>query len=78
MAIKTTTKQTDKINFEQLYEKCYKIYEEDGQDAVIDYCNSIGYTNYGRCNPCDSLNPVGVDKYITCLVCGHSTHHDNA
>jgi len=63
---------------EKLYEKCVKIYEQDGQDAVIAYCTKIGHKTWGRCEPCDyDESPIMDDNFMTCLVCGHSTYHDN-
>jgi len=62
---------------EKLYEKCVKIYEEDGQDAVIAYCIKIGHKTWGKCEPCECNSPIMDDNFMTCLVCGHSTYHDN-
>ena len=63
---------------EKLYEKCVKIYEQDGQDAVIAYCTKIDHKTWGRCEPCDyDESPIMDDNFMTCLVCGHSTYHDN-
>lgn len=62
---------------EKLYEKCVQIYEADGQSAVIDYCREINHPTWGRCQPCDyDESPLMDDMYKTCLVCGHSTYHD--
>ena len=38
---------------EKLYKKCMKIYEADGQHAVIEYCNKIEHKTWGKCKPCD-------------------------
>lgn len=46
---------------------CEKIYEKDGMDGVIDYCNSIDHQNWAFCTQCESLNPVFEGH---CLACG--------
>lgn len=62
---------------EKLYKKCVSIYEADGQHAVIEYCMKIGHKKWGKCKPCESdHSPIMDDNFMTCLVCGHSTYHD--
>ena len=64
---------------EKLYAKCVSIYEEsrDGQSAVIAYCEKIGHKTWGKCEPCEyDHSPIMNDNFMTCLVCGHSTYHD--
>ena len=73
-----TNKESNMTHDEKLYEKCVKIYEQDGQDAVIAYCTKIDHKTWGRCEPCDyDESPIMDDNFMTCLVCGHSTYHDN-
>lgn len=62
---------------EKLYKKCVSLYESDGKEAVIAYCDKIKHNKWGKCKPCDEDNsPIMDDMYMTCLVCGHSTCHD--
>ena len=62
---------------EKLYKKCVKIYEQDGQDAVIAHCIKIGHKTWGKCEPCECNSPIMDDNFMTCLVCGESTYHNN-
>lgn len=62
---------------EKLHDKCVKICDAEGKDAVIAYCKKIEHKTWGRCNPCECNNsPMMDDNFMTCLVCGHSTYHD--
>lgn len=53
-------------------EKCQELYEQGGQQAVIDYATERqGYDErieWAHCSPCETETPH-YDS--TCLVCGH-------
>ena len=51
------------------YEKAYKIYTKDGQDAVLKAVSKgeLEYDSYKYCTPCEWTSPIWRNA---CLVCG--------
>ena len=61
------------INLERssaLYETALRLYEADGQSAVIEWGKRIGLP-FSRCDPCEADTPVIDDgDESCCAVCG--------
>jgi hypothetical protein len=52
-----------------LSDVCQRIYERQGQQAVLDACTGVGGIDWKFCDPCEVASPMDPDD-DTCLVCG--------
>jgi hypothetical protein len=52
----------------KLANKCKKIFQKDGQVAVINYCTKLNHVPWHFCRACDCLSPIEEGK---CLICNN-------
>jgi len=60
-----------KIDQQELYEWCERLYEKGGQSAVIDFVLEYHHEQpWDYCQPCEVQSPVTAEAEPVCLVCG--------
>ena len=61
----------NKIDQQELYEWCERIYSQKGQSAVFDYILEYHHDQpWEECAPCETRSPVTEEAEPVCLVCG--------